>query len=102
MAHILQESEGVSGSLIYQGEIFDSENTKSFLDNRIVNGTKFLLLKGGSFGKRIEGIKWQRYKNLIYNHQIPMRFREGEYDSLIFTPRKDVLFLGFGMMANYA
>ena len=31
-----------------------------------------------------------------------MRYGEGEYDSLIFKPRRDIIFIGFGMMANFS
>ena len=37
----------------------------------------------------------------MYEDEIPMRYEENDYDSLIFIPRRDILFIGFGMMANH-
>jgi hypothetical protein len=83
---------GGSLSTIYKGEIVKADET--FFKRLIKSGELFLLISGSFEGKR-----WKRFPKAETSDYFYMS--ETYYDAVIFKPKCDVYFLGFGLLNQY-
>jgi len=77
---------------IYKGEIAKSEDT--FYKRMVKSGELFLLISGSFEGKR-----WRRFPKCETTDYFYMS--DTYYDAVIFKPKCDVYFLGFGFLNQY-
>ncbi len=79
-------------SIIYKGEVIKKDET--FLKKSILQDSSFLLLSGS-----LEVIKWKRFRNLETSDYFYMS--DTYFDAVVFKPKIDVYFLGFGLFKHY-
>lgn len=85
--------KGASGlTSIYKGEIVKGDDT--YLKRLVKNGDNFLLVSGS-----YETKKWKRFGRVESGDYFYMS--DTYYDAVVFKPKSDVVFLGFGLLNHY-
>ena len=77
---------------IYKNEIIKSEET--YFKKGIKSGDQFMLISGS-----FEAKKWKRFPRVELTDYFYMS--ETCYDAVVFKPKMDIFFLGFGFLNQY-
>ena len=88
-----------SGYLVAEGEIQQNLKDFTFAKKFIKDGTKFGYVcgEGGGFGGTV--YKWTRFPELVHSWYVYIYGTE--WDAIIYIPKNDIVFCGFGANAHY-
>ena len=96
MTEILQE-DGISGCLIYNGKLIKEPSETTFAKQFVLNNHKFAIATGNDQYK--DPIKWIRFPDFYLTDYYYMN--TVHYDAVVFVPKVDIVFFGYGIFANY-
>jgi hypothetical protein len=91
------EQDGVDGALIYNGKLIENPNDTTFAKQFVKNGDKFALVRGAV---SMKPIMWQRFSEQDLNNDY-IWLETYRWEAVIFVPRVNVMFFGFGLFSNY-
>lgn len=77
---------------IFKGEIIKTDET--FFKRMVKSNEKFFLINGS-----FEAKKWKRFPK--FEHSDYFYMSDSYYDAVIFKPKMDIYFLGFGFLNQY-
>ena len=87
--------------IVRKGKVLSKECLeKSFVNLKIVDGEKFCLMCPNT-KKEFNMVKWVRFKRIVSNDYSVLPYRDNEWAAIIFVPKVDVFFMGFGVIGNY-
>jgi len=86
----------ISGSLMNNGKVIQNPKDLTFAKAFIHEGSKFGMLSGVS--SVMKPLKWTRFKDKSSG---AWHISESSTDAVVFIPKRDIYFLGFGAYANH-
>ena len=93
----LSQLAGESGTLIFNGQVIEKPEDKTFVDMSICDGSKVVLTFSSAGGG--EQLKWCRFPRMETRDYYHLSCNYA--DAVAFIPKRDIIFHGFGVLMHY-
>lgn len=82
---------------MFGGKIIEKPEEITFAQSKVLEGAKFAMIQASSSSPPI---LWKRFKRIYYNDYYYLRVTP-DFDAVTFIPRRNVYFMGFGLISHY-